>query len=65
MLVLSRRIGERICIEPGIEIAVLAVHGRRVELGICAPRDVLISRPEQGEFGTGYQSREVETESVC
>lgn len=46
MLVLSRKIGERIVIEPGIEIAVVDVRGGRVRLGIAAPAHVGIRRTE-------------------
>lgn len=46
MLVLSRKIGERIVIEPGIEIAVVDVKGGRVRLGIAAPSHIGIRRTE-------------------
>lgn len=46
MLVLSRKRGERICIGGTIELEVLAVHGRRVKLGITCPADVRILRAE-------------------
>lgn len=46
MLVLSRKVGERIVIEPGIEIAVVDVRGGRVRLGIAAPSNIGIRRTE-------------------
>jgi len=46
MLVLSRKIGERIVIEPGIEIAVVDVRGGKVRIGIQAPESVRIFREE-------------------
>jgi carbon storage regulator len=46
MLVLSRKVGERIVIGPGIEVAVVDVQGGRVRLGIAAPADVGIRRSE-------------------
>ena len=46
MLVLTRRIGERISIGDNIEIVVRRVAGNRVTLGIEAPRDVRILRSE-------------------
>jgi carbon storage regulator len=55
MLVLSRKIGERIFIEPGIEIAVVEVRGGRVRIGIEAPDDVRIRRvapPGDAGFGS-------------
>jgi carbon storage regulator len=46
MLVLTRKRQERIMIRQDIEVAVLAVKGNRVELGILAPSDVSIVRNE-------------------
>ena len=46
MLVLSRKIGERILIEPGIEIAVVDVRGGKVRIGIVAPHSIRIRRDE-------------------
>jgi carbon storage regulator CsrA len=46
MLVLSRKVGERIVIDGGIEVEVLAVSGNRVRLGIAAPRECQIRRAE-------------------
>jgi carbon storage regulator len=47
MLVLSRKIGERILV-PHFELAVtvLAVEGKTVRLGISAPEDILVHREE-------------------
>jgi carbon storage regulator len=46
MLVLSRKVGERIQIDSGITITVVEVHGNRVRIGIEAPRQVNIRRQE-------------------
>jgi carbon storage regulator len=46
MLVLSRKIGERVCLGDGIQITVVAIQGNRVRLGFLAPPDVLIRREE-------------------
>ncbi len=47
MLVLSRKIGERVILpEKGISISVLRVHGKRVRLGIEAPRSAVVHREE-------------------
>jgi len=46
MLVLSRRTGERIIIDNNIEVMVLAINGNQVRLGISAPANTLIMRPE-------------------
>lgn len=48
MLVLSRKLGERIVLGPEIELTVVAIHGGRVQLGVCAPREVPIHRIEHG-----------------
>jgi carbon storage regulator len=47
MLVLSRKIGERILV-PDLDLAitVVAVDGNRVRLGISAPADVPVYREE-------------------
>ena len=46
MLVLSRKIGERIVIGEGVTVMVLEVSGQRVRLGVVAPDDVPIHRAE-------------------
>jgi carbon storage regulator len=46
MLVLSRKVGERILISESIAITVLSCAGGRVRLGIEAPRSVPIARAE-------------------
>ncbi len=46
MLVLTRRIGEKLVIGNEIEVEVLAVSGEGVRLGILAPRETSIHRYE-------------------
>lgn len=46
MLVLLRKLNERIVIDGSIVVTVVAIHDGRVRLGIEAPRDVRIVRPE-------------------
>ena len=46
MLVLSRKIGERIVIAGGVTVTVLAVNGQQVRLGIEALKSVSIRRAE-------------------
>jgi carbon storage regulator len=46
MLVLSRKLGERIVIGDGVVVTVVAVGSDRVRLGICAPPATLIHREE-------------------
>ena len=46
MLVLSRRVGERLVIGEDIVITVIDVRSDGVRLGIDAPRDVRVNRAE-------------------
>ena len=46
MLVLTRRVGERVLVGEGIEVTVVSVRGEQVRLGIEAPTDVSICRGE-------------------
>jgi carbon storage regulator CsrA len=57
MLVLSRKIGERIFIEPGIEIAIVEVRGGKVRIGVEAPDEIRIRRVGSGqESGFGFRN---------
>jgi len=49
MLVLSRKINERIIIGENIELEILGIRGGVVRLGIKAPREVSIARHELRE----------------
>jgi carbon storage regulator len=46
MLILTRKIGEKVVIGDGIYITVMAVNGSRVRLGFEAPKWVPIRRQE-------------------
>ena len=46
MLVLTRKTGQSIVIDGGIEITVLEVRGEQVRLGIAAPREIRVNRKE-------------------
>ena len=46
MLVLSRKLGERVLVAEDIEVVVLEVEGGRVKLGFSAPPYVPIVRAE-------------------
>ena len=46
MLVLSRKIGERIMIGNNIELMIMDVRGGTVRLGLEAPKEVAIHREE-------------------
>jgi len=49
MLVLSRKLNQRILIGQGIEVTVVAIRGNRVRLGISAPPELPILREELNE----------------
>jgi len=46
MLVLTRKLGERIVIDGQITVTVVEVQGRQIRLGIEAPREIPIKRAE-------------------
>jgi carbon storage regulator len=46
MLVLSRKIGEKIIINDNIEVTVVDIKGNTIRLGIVAPKDIPIARGE-------------------
>jgi len=46
MLILSRRVDERIMIGEEIEISVIDIKGDQVKIGISAPRSVKVYRKE-------------------
>lgn len=46
MLVLGRRVGEKIMIGDDIKLTVLGISGGQVRLGLAAPDEVLILREE-------------------
>jgi len=46
MLILTRRVGEKVMIDDDIVVSVLSVKGNQVRIGIEAPNDVNIHREE-------------------
>ncbi len=46
MLILKRRVGERIIISDGICLTVVSIRGHRVRLGFTAPLETSIERRE-------------------
>jgi carbon storage regulator len=59
MLVLTRKINERIVIGDGIEVVVLSVRGNRVTLGIAAPLETSIRRVSMTTSETPAPRREL------
>jgi len=46
MLVLSRKVGERIRVGDNIEVVVRAIEGNRIRIGVEAPKPVRVLRGE-------------------
>ena len=46
MLVLSRKVGERVLLGVDVEVVVLGIRGSRVQLGFQAPPETTIRREE-------------------
>jgi carbon storage regulator len=46
MLILTRRVGEKLIIGDNVTVTVLGVKGAQVRVGINAPRDVSVNREE-------------------
>jgi carbon storage regulator len=46
MLVLSRRLNQAIVIGGAVRVTVLAITPSRIELGVEAPREILVDREE-------------------
>lgn len=46
MLILTRRVGEVLCIGDNVTVTVLGVSGMQVRLGINAPKKVAVDRDE-------------------
>jgi len=46
MLILTRRVGEKLIIVENVTVTVLGVKGNQIRIGIDAPRDVQVNREE-------------------
>jgi carbon storage regulator len=57
MLILSRKAGERVVIDGGIEVEILQVRGDRVKIGFVAPLSVTIHRKEIQEIVNKEQGK--------
>jgi carbon storage regulator len=49
MLVLSRKVGEKVVIDGNITVEIVKIKGNRITLGLLAPADVKILRGELKE----------------
>ena len=64
MLVLSRKVGQKLVIGDNISIVVNQVSGKRVTLGIEAPSDVQIMRGEVQEVRDGFGEAHEEVQLI-
>lgn len=60
MLVLTRKVGERVIIGDGIAVTVVEVDRGKVKLGIEAPKSVPIMRAELSPFVVGRVEQRAE-----
>jgi carbon storage regulator len=61
MLVLTRKVGQKVVIGGNVQVTLVAVAGNQVRLGIEAPKEVQVDRMEihrrrQGAGGDGEQA---------
>jgi carbon storage regulator len=62
MLILTRKVGQTLCVGEEITVTVLRAKGYRVRLGIVAPPNVRVDREEirrlkQADRGAGHPDR--------
>ena len=57
MLILSRRVGEKIIIGDNIHLTVVAIRGNQIRLGFSAPESVSIYRQELASAATEDKER--------
>jgi len=46
MLILTRRVGEKLVIGENVTVTILAAKGRQIRIGIEAPHDITVYREE-------------------
>lgn len=57
MLVIERRVGEEIHIGKNITLVVTEIRGQQVHLGIAAPKELKITRPDYRKDADGKSRR--------
>jgi carbon storage regulator len=63
MLILTRRVGEKLIINENVEVIVLGIKGNQARIGIEAPDEVSVHREEIYE--KIKKSKEDELKKVC
>lgn len=64
MLVLSRKVGQSIVIDGNITVTINRVGGKRITLGIEAPKEVRVVRGELRPFGENASGKDDAATSV-
>jgi carbon storage regulator len=62
MLVLSRKVGDKLVIDGNITVQIVKIQGNRISLGIVAPSDVSILRGELNKLKSNTQTAELVVE---
>ena len=62
MLVLSRKVGDKLVIDGNITVEVVKIQGNRISLGIVAPSSVKILRGELNQPKANAQTFEIVVE---
>lgn len=62
MLVLSRKVGQKVVLSGGIELTVVEIRGDKIRLGVVAPKAVAVHRLEVAER-IGFEGRKPAGES--
>lgn len=57
MLVLTRRVGEELLIGGTIRIKVLKINGKYVKIGIEAPTEVRVNRPDMKKWERDWDAK--------
>ncbi len=59
MLVLSRKVGEKLVIDGNITVEIVRIQGNRITLGLVAPADVKILRGELNQKSAKSETTEL------
>jgi len=60
MLILSRKVGEKLVIDGNITVEVVRIQGNRITLGIVAPQEVKVLRGELDQKQSKAEAEPVE-----